>query len=88
MNCAIELNQQRERLERFVHESAASGLTLLKNSFPRKPSAPKRCEIEILKEQIREMESSCCHPEALSWLQQTVNTLESNRVQASLRLVK
>ena len=87
MNCAIELNQQRTRLERFVRESCAGDLTLIKSSFASRRWGIRH-EVEVLEKQLHEMQSGFCHPEALSWLQRTATDQEINRKKTGLTLVR
>lgn len=87
MNCAIELNQQRQRLNRFVRESCGGDLTLVKSSFLGRRRGIG-CEVEVLKEQIHEMQTGFCHPDALLWLQRSVVDLEMNRNRSGLTLVR
>jgi len=103
MNCAIELNQQKKRLYRFVRESHAGHLTLLNGSLLNKQSnraeirfvrlRQMRHEMEVLERQVHEMESTICHPESLSWLRQTLCTLQEKQQEAeceenAIRLIK
>ncbi len=88
MSCSIELNRQKERLEQFLCETRACRLTLTKSSFPHRRSAGSRCEVEVLKKQVLEMEATYCHPEALSWLRQTVNVMEMNQLTPGFELIK
>jgi len=86
MNCAIELSQMKQKLELFMQESFITDLRLIKGSFQRKWNYVSPYEIEILKQQLCEMESTFCHPEALSWLQQTISASEENRLRSGLKL--